>query len=67
MAFISQQEYEARAKDSAPDPNNVDPGFIRWLKYLNSRVDYEHQHYNRWPTWVDEQLDKDITFFGKYR
>lgn len=45
----------------------MDPGFIRWLKHLNARVDYGHQAYNQWPLWVDEQLDRDMTFFGKRR
>jgi hypothetical protein len=66
MAFITDQEYEVRQKQPVMKSNpNIDPGFIRWLKFLNAGVDYEHQIYNQWPMWVDEQLDKDITFFGK--
>ncbi|KAH7321107.1 hypothetical protein B0I35DRAFT_477623 [Stachybotrys elegans] len=69
MAFITQQEYEARDKHPrcTQEQDSVDPGFIRWLKNLNSRVDYEHQAYNQWPMWVDQQLDADISFFGKTR
>lgn len=65
MTFISQQELELREKKPAKRDQAIDPGFLRWLKYLNARVDYEHRPYNQWPMWVDEQLERDITFFGK--
>lgn len=65
MAFINEQESSVREKHPSQKENRTDPGFIRWLKYLNSRVDYEHQAYNQWPMWVDEQLEKDITVFGR--
>ncbi|PTB67361.1 hypothetical protein BBK36DRAFT_65128 [Trichoderma citrinoviride] len=65
MAFINEQEYAVREKHPARQDNRMDPGFIRWLKHLNARVDHEHQMFNEWPRWVDEQLDNDITFFGK--
>ena len=65
MSFITQQEHEVRRKQPEIANHHIDPGFIRWLKFLNAGVDYEHQTYNQWPMWVDEQLDKDITFFGK--
>ncbi|KAH6900168.1 hypothetical protein B0T10DRAFT_17785 [Thelonectria olida] len=70
MAFITQQEHLARAKEPIDQRENaadIDPGFQRWLKYLNSHIDYEHQIYNQWPMSVEEQLDQDITFFGKTR
>jgi hypothetical protein len=68
MAFINEQEYELREKHPVQQDNSrIDPGFIRWLKHLNSRVDFAHQMFNQWPRWVDEQLDNDITFFGKRR
>lgn len=66
MIFITQQEYEVREKVPQRD-KPLDPGFIRWLRYLNARIDYEHQVYNQWPIWVDEQLNRDISFFGKRR
>jgi hypothetical protein len=65
MAFITEQEHTVRQKQPQQSSCNMDPGFLRWLKYLNARVDYEHQMYNQWPMWVEEQLDKDITFFGR--
>lgn len=68
MAFIMQQEHLARGKSPPDERENgadIDPGFQRWLKHLNSHVDYEHQAYNRWPMSVEEQLDQDITCFGK--
>lgn len=71
MAFINDQEYEMRAKkpggpseeQQAAEAQN--PGLHRWLRYINARVDYEHQMYNQWPMWVDESIEKDPTFFGK--
>jgi hypothetical protein len=66
MAFIFAQEREASDHKPPPSPNEpMDPGFGRWLKFINSRIDYEHQMYNQWPMWVEEQLDRDITFFGR--
>ena len=67
MVFVTAQEYEVSER-STPEPGKpIDPGFVRWLKYLNARVDYEHQIYNQWPMWVEQQLERDITFFGKQR
>lgn len=66
MAFITQQERSVRnPKHERTSQGDPDPGFIRWLKYLNAHVDYEHRSYNRWPMWVEEQLERDVTFFGK--
>lgn len=67
MSFINEQEYAARDKKPSREDSRIDPGFIRWLKHLNARIDYEHQMYNQWPMWVDDQLEKDITFFGRAR
>ncbi|CAI6098438.1 unnamed protein product [Clonostachys chloroleuca] len=67
MAFITQQEYEVREKHGSDEGRNIDPGMLRWLRYLNARVDYEHQMYNQWPMWVEAQLDRDLSFFGKLR
>lgn len=69
MAFITECEYDVREKKpttpSSSSSGSPSPGFVRWLKFLNARVDYEHQMYNQWPMWVDGQLDKDVTFFGR--
>ncbi|ODA81696.1 hypothetical protein RJ55_00198 [Drechmeria coniospora] len=65
MAFITERERDVREKHPSPEDDRMDPGFVRWLKYLNARVDGEHQMYNRWPIWVDGQLDQDLTFFGR--
>ncbi|KAM0564525.1 hypothetical protein ACHAPJ_000739 [Fusarium lateritium] len=67
MAPINGQERNVSDKypperEGKPD---LDPGFARWLKYLNANIDLEHQIYNQWPMWVEEQMDRDITFFGK--
>ncbi|RCI17230.1 hypothetical protein L249_2441 [Ophiocordyceps polyrhachis-furcata BCC 54312] len=46
-----------RANDSSMrQDRSMDPGFIRWLRYLNARVDLEHQAYNQWPLWVEGTL-----------
>ncbi|KAK4226454.1 hypothetical protein QBC38DRAFT_480426 [Podospora fimiseda] len=45
--------------------NDISLGIIRWLKYLNGLVDDEHRRYNRWPEWVEGQLDLDRGFFGR--
>lgn len=68
MVFITAQEREVSEgspSESSSPGKPIDPGFIRWLKYLNARIDYEHQIYNQWPMWVEQQLERDITFFGK--
>ncbi|OAA80184.1 Zn(2)-C6 fungal-type DNA-binding domain protein [Akanthomyces lecanii RCEF 1005] len=65
MAFINEQEMSVRQKYPSRQESRMDPGFLRWLKYLNARVDYQHQMYNQWPMWVEEQLDRDLTFFGR--
>jgi hypothetical protein len=66
MAFITDTaERESRTKTPNGKGGDVDPGVIRWLKYVNRQVDDEHQIYNHWPVWVEEQLDRDIRFFGK--
>lgn len=70
MAFITEVEDMARQKRPSNDSGKaepIDPGLGRWLKYLNRQVDYEHRLYNTWPMWVEEQLDRDVTFFGRSR
>lgn len=70
MAFITEAEQAARAMSPSgggggDDP--VDPGLLRWLRFSNSQVDFEHRVYNVWPVWVAEQLERDPTFFGRSR
>lgn len=65
MAFIHEQQNLVREKHPSQPESRMDPGFIRWLKYLNAKIDNQHQAYNRWPVWIDEQLERDITVFGK--
>ena len=66
MAFILQQENKARdQKHSRQSQCDIDPGFQRWLKWYNAHVDYEHQIYNQWPMWVEEQVEQDVSYFGK--
>ncbi|KAM0443644.1 hypothetical protein ACHAQK_003291 [Fusarium lateritium] len=67
MSPISKQERQVsekhpRDREGKPD---LDPGFTRWLKHLNANVDLEHQRYNQWPMWVEQQLEDDMTFFGR--
>jgi len=70
MAFITEAEYRVRdrvQRDSGSGGGGMDLGIIRWLRYLNAAVDDQHRRYNRWPMWVEEQLDGDLRFFGKSR
>ncbi|KAI6778766.1 Sterol uptake control protein-like protein [Emericellopsis cladophorae] len=67
MTPITQQEREVCERRPPENDQPIDLGFARWLKYINARVDYEHQMFNQWPMWIEAQLDKDITFFGKVR
>ncbi|KAK7439658.1 C6 zinc finger protein [Colletotrichum acutatum] len=64
IATVTNAEHECREK-APPKESAVDLGIIRWLGYLNRQVDHEHLLYNRWPLWVEEQLEQDLTFFGK--
>ncbi|KAF5963477.1 UPC2-like protein [Fusarium coicis] len=67
MSPISGQERNVSEKypPQRDDQPQLDPGFARWLKHINANIDLEHQIYNQWPMWVEEQLDNDITFFGR--
>ncbi|KAF4494861.1 UPC2-regulatory involved in control of sterol uptake [Fusarium agapanthi] len=67
MSPISGQERNVSEKypPERDDQPQLDPGFARWLKHINANIDLEHQIYNQWPMWVEEQLDQDITFFGR--
>ncbi|KAI0882488.1 uncharacterized protein GGS22DRAFT_45126 [Annulohypoxylon maeteangense] len=65
MAPITQAETQLRAQEPRGGGGGVDLGTSRWLKYLNRQVDAEHRPYNAWPEWVEQQLDRDMSFFGK--
>lgn len=66
MTPITGQERQVAVKCSERDTEpDIDPGFARWLKYINAHIDYEHQIYNQWPMWIEEQLDRDITCLGR--
>lgn len=65
MATITNVEHRCQAQESQAKEGDIDLGIIRWLKYLNRQVAPDYQQYNRWPIWVEAQLDRDITFFGK--
>ncbi len=68
MATITEMETSARAKHpEAQNDRGIELGIIRWLKYLNRMVDAEHLPYNQWPLWVEAQLDRDRSFFGRTR
>lgn len=43
----------------------MDPGIIRWLKHLNRQVEPEYLAYNKWPMWVESELEQDVNVFGK--
>ncbi len=63
MAVITEAELKGATKK--PQHSGISLGSIGWLRYLNSQVDAEHRPYNKWPVWVEAQLEKDRGFFGK--
>ncbi|KAK7724097.1 hypothetical protein SLS64_000431 [Diaporthe eres] len=63
MAVITEVEKEWSQKQS--DKGNVDEGMGRWLRYLNRQVEPDFVRYNKWPMWVQAQLENDPCFFGK--
>ncbi|KAI1657427.1 hypothetical protein F4813DRAFT_389604 [Daldinia decipiens] len=77
MAPVTETEHRLRAREprhqnhdqdgdgSNKNNGSMNLGMVRWLKYLNRQVDAEHRRYNDWPAWVEEQLDRDPTFFGR--
>jgi hypothetical protein len=65
MATITNAEHRCRAQEKKPKEGDMDQGTIRWLKHLNRQVLPDYQQYNRWPIWVEAQLDQDMSFFGK--
>lgn len=62
MVLVSEREHD---QEFTRQDLSTDAGFIRWLSYLNARVDLEHQAYNQWPVWVDRQLCRDGSRPGK--
>ncbi|XXG97068.1 hypothetical protein Hte_003362 [Hypoxylon texense] len=44
---------------------DMDLGMVRWLRHLNRQVDAAHLHYNGWPVWVEDQLNRNVRAFGK--
>ncbi|KAI1373717.1 hypothetical protein F4677DRAFT_428043 [Hypoxylon crocopeplum] len=65
MAPVTETEHKLRAQEPKYRDGDMDQGMARWLRYLNRQVDAEHRRFNAWPVWVEEQLDMDMTFFGK--
>ncbi|PHH73069.1 hypothetical protein CDD80_4074 [Ophiocordyceps camponoti-rufipedis] len=64
MVLVSEREHD---QECTRQDRSTDAGFVRWLSYLNARVDLEHQPYNQWPVWVDQQLSRDGSRPGKSR
>lgn len=73
MGSITEKEYEPSDNGNVtnrhrnPRDGSVDLGICRWLKYLNKLVDMDHAVYNQWPMWVEQQLDRNPSFFGRTR
>lgn len=65
MAGITATERRASGEAAKKSRGDMEIGIVRWLRYLNGLVDAEHVVYNRWPMWVQAQLDRDPGFFGK--
>lgn len=66
MAPVTVAHRRCRKKEPAED-GGIERGMLRWLAYLNGRVDGAHQGFNGWPVWVQAQLERDPWFFGKPR
>lgn len=61
-----KDEGNAREKEKTKtDKHDMDVGIIRWLKFLNRCVQPEYRRYNTWPEWVEAELDKDLSVFGR--
>lgn len=67
MATITDTEIAAKRQSRKQGGGEIDVGMSRWLKHLNGLVNAQHAVYNRWPMWVEAQLDNDRGFFGKTR
>ncbi|KAI0843419.1 hypothetical protein F5Y06DRAFT_254907 [Hypoxylon sp. FL0890] len=69
MAPITQVEHKLRAQKpqykAGGGGGDLGMGMGRWLKHLNGQVDAEHRKYNNWPMWVEEQLERDVRYFGR--
>jgi hypothetical protein len=69
MATITEMEHQCRSAGSrrqeSRDDGDPDMGMLRWLKHLNRQLGPDYQQYNQWPLWVEAELDRDITTFGK--
>lgn len=65
MAFIYEQENAVREKHPSREETKRSLGFIKWLQYLNKRIDCSHRQNNIWPMWVYDQLEKDLSIFGR--
>ncbi|EAQ83958.1 hypothetical protein CHGG_10362 [Chaetomium globosum CBS 148.51] len=68
MAPICEAEQRVSAAMSSgrsSSKTGASLGNIRWLRYINAQVDADHRPYNEWPMWVEAQLAKDMTCFGK--
>ena len=63
MAVITEKEHDVVQRTN--QDRGIDMGIIRWLKWLNRRIDLEYLPYNQWPMWVEQQLDRDRGFFGR--
>ncbi|KAK6825177.1 hypothetical protein PG987_012671 [Apiospora arundinis] len=65
MAPVTEKEHLVNPQERPPRDKHADLGTIRWLKYLNHQLPLEYRGYNRWPVWVEEQLDRDLACFGR--
>jgi hypothetical protein len=62
---VAQEQRRAAGQPEHVRERGIDIGITRWLRHLNRRVDAEHRGYNRWPAWVEAQLDRDVAYFGR--
>lgn len=65
MATITGAEHSQRPQSAIRKDGDMDMGMVRWLKHINRQVGIDHQRFNQWPLWVEAQLDRDLSCFGK--
>jgi hypothetical protein len=69
MARMTEAEYRVRMIGANRTQSEMDLDSVRWLlgwlKYLNRLVEPSYRKYIKWPLWVEAQLDREITCFGR--
>jgi hypothetical protein len=65
MSSIMEAELSIDYKSQEDVYGKTEEAFARWQRYLNRQVDQNHQSYNWWPLWVENQLHPNRTVFNR--